>query len=127
MNDVACTEIKLEITEVIGTVNGETRLERNVLGEERVRIIIKHFSFLRGKRISQLDTSWDTQQTDKTSDSALDGANWIIQNANSIDFIHGSLSLAININWVLDNSPKFNIEFNRQSISGFKSSISKPL
>lgn len=43
------------------------------------------------------------QQTDKKSDSALEGAKWITENANSIDFIHASLSLAININWFLDN------------------------
>ena len=74
--------------------------------------IISHFSFRR-KGPSQLETSSATHQTDKTSDSALEGAKWITENANSIDLIHGSLSLAINVNWFLDNF-KFNIEFNRQ-------------
>jgi hypothetical protein len=60
-----------------------------------------------------LETSSATHQTDKTSHSALEGAKWITENANSIDLIHGSLSLAININWFLDNF-KFNIEFHRQ-------------
>jgi len=67
---------------------------------------MNHFR-LRGKGTSQLETSSDTHQTDKTSDSSLEGAKWITENANSIDFIHGSLSLAISINWFLDNF-KFN-------------------
>ena len=50
--------------------------------------LLNIFSY-RGKGTSQLETSSATHRTDKASDSALEGANWITENANSIDFIHG--------------------------------------
>jgi len=110
LNVLACYEIKLEISEVIGTVNGKNVIRckaKNGYGS-----LLKIFSY-RAKETSQLEPSSATHRTDKESDSALEGANWITENANSIDFIHGQLSLAIYINWFLDNS-KINIEFNSQ-------------